>query len=45
MMDVNGAGIAVDTPFCGYKHSGIGIESRTESLIEFLETKTVGGWN
>ena len=45
MADVNGAGIAVDSQFCGYKHQGIGRESGTKSLIEFLETKTVGGWN
>ena len=27
MVDVNGAGIAVDAPFGGYKHSGIGREA------------------
>jgi len=45
MVDVNGVGIADTSPFGGYKHSGIGREAGIEGLIEFLEVKTVGGWN
>jgi len=45
MVDVNGIGIAEDSPFGGYKHSGIGREAGIEGLTEFLEVKTVGGWN
>ena len=45
MVDVNGAGIAVDAPFGGYKHSGIGREAGQEGITEFLEVKSVGGWN
>jgi len=45
MVEVNGAGIADDAPFGGFKHSGIGREAGTYGLEEFLEVKAVGGWN
>ncbi len=43
MVDVNGAGIEVDAPFGGYKHSDIGREAGSLGIEEFLEVKPVGG--
>ena len=45
MVDINGAGLAPDAPFGGYKHSGIGREAGILGLEEYLEVKSIGGWN
>ena len=45
MVDVIGGGIAVDAPFGGFKHSVIVRVAGKEGLLEFLEVKSVGGWN
>ena len=45
MVDINGAGLAPDAPFGGYKHSGIGREAGKLGLEECLEVKVVSGWN
>ena len=45
MVDINGAGLAPDAPFGGYKHSGIGREAGKLGLEEYLEVKVVSGWN
>ena len=45
MVDINGAGLAADAPFGGYKHSGIGREAGKLGLEEYLEVKAVSGWN
>ena len=45
MVDINGAGLAPDAPFGGYKHSGIGREAGKLGLEEYLEVKAVSGWS
>ena len=44
MVDVNGAGIAVDAPFGGFKQSGNGREWGEFGFEEFLEIKAVMGY-
>ena len=42
MVDVNGAGIAVDAPFGGFKHSGIG-RSRQRRINWIFRSKVCRG--
>ena len=37
-----GQWFGVDTPFGGYKQSGLGRENGVQGFEEFLETKSVG---
>ena len=45
MVDVKGAGIAVDAPIGGFKHTSINTKARKQAILEFLEVKSVGGWS
>ena len=42
---INGKGADPGTPFGGYRQSGNGREGGTWGLEEYLEVKTVTGWN
>ncbi|MBM9462109.1 aldehyde dehydrogenase family protein [Aeromicrobium sp. YIM 150415] len=44
MVHLNGAPLAMDSPFGGYRHSGNGREYHAEGLREFLETKSIFGY-
>jgi len=44
-ISLNNAGLDLNMPFGGYKHSGNGREFSDFAFSEFLETKSVLGWN
>ena len=43
-VSINNAGLDLNVPFGGYKHSGNGREFSDFAFSEFLETKSVLGW-
>jgi len=44
-VEINGNGLALGSPFGGYKHSGIGREGGEHGFNEYIEVKVVTGWN
>ncbi len=44
-VSINNAGLDLNVPFGGYKHSGNGREFSDFAFNEFLEVKSVLGWN
>ena len=45
MVEINGVSFADGSPFGGYKQSGNGREGGTWGLGEYLEVKSISGWN
>ena len=45
VVEVNGNGLALGSPFGGFKHSGIGREGGEHGFNECIEVKVVTGWN
>ena len=45
MVEINGESFADGSPFGGFKQSGSGREGGTWGLEEYLEVKSISGWN
>ena len=45
MVEINGESFADGSPFGGFKQSGSGREGGTWGLEEYLEIKSISGWN
>ena len=45
MVQMNGAGLGPRTPFGGMRQSGNGREGGVWGIEDFIEVKTVSGWN